>query len=472
MVRKINKCIFFPNMTNQELWNKIEAFDFDAPISEYGFSTRLANENYWTENFSQKAILEYKKFIYLAAISDWMVSPSTIVDTVWHQHLIFTTSYADLCTIAGKQIQHIPSTHNRNEFAQFKRAKELTQQLYESNFGYQPEELWNYEDMYDSLELPKAKLKIRAFVLIGLLAFALLITPLHFLLKPAYVQIGNPDFLIGISILCLVAFAMLEWYNRNKLSDIVYNFKKNTFIHNLSPAELIYLKTQNLQHVVHNVINQLIEDQQIVVVDSALAPTLKRSPQSLEEHQTLNAIHSFGKTNYAPLLSHLLQKPVFVNTASCMDAFQKYFTKSKAFAKIFYQNFIVLAFLLLLALSRQIIGIERDKPVLQIGIFVLLFSILIIFFLWRLTRLVATVTIPDLYKRIILPERSMQDHDEWQYFLFNQTILAATFMPLVSEQRRYDSGSSCGTSSDSSSGSSCGGSSCGSSCGGCGGGGD
>ena len=37
---------------NQELWDKIVAFDFDNPPSEYGFSTRLANENYWTKEFT------------------------------------------------------------------------------------------------------------------------------------------------------------------------------------------------------------------------------------------------------------------------------------------------------------------------------------------------------------------------------------------------------------------------------------
>lgn len=459
-------------MTDKALWNKIEAFDFDTPISEYGFSTRLAHENYWTKNFTEKAITEYKKFIYLAAISENMVSPSPIVDTVWHQHLIFTTSYNNLCAIAGKQIQHIPATHHGEEFAKFKQAKNHTQQLYEANFGQQSEALWHSEDMYHSLALPKAQLKIRAFTLIGLLVFALLITPFHFLLKPIYIHIGNPDFLLGISGLCLFALVMLEWHNQSSLAKIVNGFKKNTFIHDLAPSELIYLKTQNLAHVVHSVVNELIETQQIVVADLALAPTLKRSPKNLEEHQTLNAIHSFGKTKYAPLLNHLLQKPVFVNTANCMDAFQKYFVKSKAFAKIFYTNFIVLALLLLLALSRQLIGIERDKPVLEIGIFVLLFALLIILFLWRLTRLVATKSIPSLYKRTLLPQRSAQDNNDWQYFLFSHTMLATSFMPIVNDQDRYSGGSGCSTSSDSSSGSSCGGSSCGSSCGGCGGGGD
>ncbi|MEZ4985367.1 MAG: hypothetical protein R2795_10080 [Saprospiraceae bacterium] len=54
---------------NQELWDKILAFDFDNPPSEYGFSTRLANENFWTREFTDQAILEYKKFMYLAATS-------------------------------------------------------------------------------------------------------------------------------------------------------------------------------------------------------------------------------------------------------------------------------------------------------------------------------------------------------------------------------------------------------------------
>src|SRR6185369_5745851 len=106
------------------LWEKIAAFDLDDPISEYGFSTRLAAENFWTQDFTRKAILEYKKFMYLAGTSSFMVSPSEIVDTVWHQHLIFTKSYADLCDLIGKAIQHIPSTHNREDFEKFQQAKE------------------------------------------------------------------------------------------------------------------------------------------------------------------------------------------------------------------------------------------------------------------------------------------------------------------------------------------------------------
>src|ERR1700752_1477695 len=101
-------------MTNTH-WLKVSEFDLDDPMSEYGFSTRLANENYWTRDFTKKAIAEYKKFMYLAGTSDLMVSPSEIVDVVWHQHLIFTSSYSEFCNVLGKTIQHVPSTHNKED---------------------------------------------------------------------------------------------------------------------------------------------------------------------------------------------------------------------------------------------------------------------------------------------------------------------------------------------------------------------
>ncbi|SRR5260221_2678923 len=134
---------------NQELWKNILDFNLGSgPLSEYGFTTRLENENFWTINFAHDAIIEYKKFMYLAAISDSMVSPSEIVDIVWHQHLIFTQSYEAFCTVLKKKIVHIPSTHQNSDFAQFKLAKERTSALYNEDFGPQPAEFWHYNDIY------------------------------------------------------------------------------------------------------------------------------------------------------------------------------------------------------------------------------------------------------------------------------------------------------------------------------------
>jgi hypothetical protein len=153
---------------NEALWNKIAEYDLDSPVSEYGFSTRLASENYWTKNFTHKAIVEYKKFMYLAGTSDMMVSPSEIIDVVWHQHLIFTQSYTNFCDLIGKQIQHVPSTHNHAEAEKFKQAKERTKKFYTESFGEQPAEIWDYAGMFESLHLAKAQIKIRTFILLGL----------------------------------------------------------------------------------------------------------------------------------------------------------------------------------------------------------------------------------------------------------------------------------------------------------------
>jgi len=63
-------------------WEHVKDFDFNQPLTDYGFVTRLADENKWTKNFTEKAILEYKKFMYLAATAGTMVSPSEIVDPI------------------------------------------------------------------------------------------------------------------------------------------------------------------------------------------------------------------------------------------------------------------------------------------------------------------------------------------------------------------------------------------------------
>ena len=220
---------------NKELWDKIVKFDFDNPPGEYGFPTRLAKENFWTKEFTALAILEYKKFMYLAATAEFMVSPSEIVDTVWHQHLIFTQSYQDFCNLVNKQIQHIPSTHNKEEFDKFRQAKEKTNQLYTAIFGKQPNAVWEYSTMFESLNLEKGKFKIRTFLIFGILTFIVLTIPFYFLLKPLYLEISNPYFVIGFIPLCIATFLILEIYNHKKLKTIVKSFDNNSFIFQLEP---------------------------------------------------------------------------------------------------------------------------------------------------------------------------------------------------------------------------------------------
>jgi hypothetical protein len=309
---------------NKELWEKILSFDFDNPPSEYGFSTRLANENFWTKDFTELAILEYKKFMYLATTSEFMVSPSEIVDTVWHQHLIFTQSYSDFCNIIGKQIQHIPSTHNKEEYEKFKLAKERTKTFYSNIFGEQPNTIWEYNDMYESLNLEKSKFKIRTFIIFGILCFIVLTIPAYFILKPIYLQVHNPYFILGFIPLCILTFIGLEFYNRNKLKEIVKSFDENSFVFKLQPYELIYLKTQKLGNIINGTVNELIDNKTIIVnSDNSIELLKQNNTNSKEELQTTSVLSELGKTFYPNLLRQLANKPIFWNTASCMNAFKK-----------------------------------------------------------------------------------------------------------------------------------------------------
>lgn len=457
---------------NQELWNKILAFDFDNPPSEYGFSTRLANENFWTNEFTDQAILEYKKFMFLAATSDFMVSPSEIIDNVWHQHLIFTQSYQDFCNILGRQIQHIPSTHNREEYEKFRQAKERTIKFYEKDFGKQPKNIWTYNDMFESLNLEKAKFKIRTFIIIGILTFICLSVPVYFLLKPIYVQIDNPYFIFGFIVLTVTTIVTLEFYNKNKLKNIVADFDETSFIYNLQPFELIYLKTQKLGNVINGTVNELVDNNTIKVNENnTIELARNNATNNNSQFQVTSALTELGTTYYSTLLKILVTKPIFWNIQNSMDAFKKYFTKSKKFGFLFYTNFAILSLLLLLSFTRIVTGIIRDKPVTQIVIVTIVLVIVSILFLQRLTKQISTTTIPNLYKNDILPTRQIENNWQWKYFLLGTAVLTTSFLPLVNYIDKDNNKGNCGTSCGSSSGSSCGSScsSCGSSCGGCGG---
>ncbi|WP_143708829.1 hypothetical protein [[Flexibacter] sp. ATCC 35208] len=96
---------------------KIEQFPIDDGPATLPFSTRLAKEQRWTKKFTQRAILEYKRFILLCCVLDEGASPSKIVDEVWHLHLTYTRSYREAfcrCTL-GKELHHIPSSGGNEE---------------------------------------------------------------------------------------------------------------------------------------------------------------------------------------------------------------------------------------------------------------------------------------------------------------------------------------------------------------------
>lgn len=240
---------------NTELWNKIKDFELDDYKSEYGFTCRLADENQWTIYFTEQAILEYKKFMYLAATNEEMISPSEIVDVVWHQHLIFTKSYHALGKILNKKIEHIPSTHNASQKETFVRAKQRTTQLYELNFGKQPKEFWINSSIEEAFEIEKAS-KNKLYFMLGLVAlFVILLYPASILLRPLLVSINNPEFLIGYALFIILTFISLSIYNRYVFKSTANKYLQSRILSNLVPEELVYFKTNSLEQIVHSIVN-------------------------------------------------------------------------------------------------------------------------------------------------------------------------------------------------------------------------
>jgi hypothetical protein len=122
------------------LWQQIDAFRLDDPDAVIPFSKKLARENKWDATFTQKAIQEYKRFIYLCCISPTGASPSAIVDKVWHQHLLYTLNYWEaFCEkTLGQKIHHHPSAGGLTEKQKYIAWEENTRQQYRQYFGEDP----------------------------------------------------------------------------------------------------------------------------------------------------------------------------------------------------------------------------------------------------------------------------------------------------------------------------------------------
>jgi hypothetical protein len=122
------------------LWEKINRFEVDDPLSSYSFSDRLARENIWSLDYALEVMAEYKKFIFLQCIATHPLTPSDQVDQVWHLHLLYTRSYwIDLCqNTLQRQIHHGPTKGGNAEQSKFENWYEKTLELYSRTFHRQP----------------------------------------------------------------------------------------------------------------------------------------------------------------------------------------------------------------------------------------------------------------------------------------------------------------------------------------------
>lgn len=156
----------FNHLVPPDLWDIIQAKFTGPDASTKAFANKLAVKLDWTNAFALKAVLEYKKFVYLGIISKFVVTPSEIIDLVWHQHLLFSAAYRSFCTeVIEYNFDHKPELIAvANETVIYSAQYDDTIALYKNEFGYAaPTEIWGSakfdRNLIDAAQIKKSKKK-------------------------------------------------------------------------------------------------------------------------------------------------------------------------------------------------------------------------------------------------------------------------------------------------------------------------
>lgn len=126
-------------------WARVQAFSLDNANSAEPYSFVLKDEMSWTEEFTQLAILEYKKFMLLSRLYPDNMTPSVHVDTTWHLHLLYTKNYQSFCRDAldTEFLHHEPSGGGTSDEAAHINWYAETLICYMDTFGnVPPPEIW------------------------------------------------------------------------------------------------------------------------------------------------------------------------------------------------------------------------------------------------------------------------------------------------------------------------------------------
>jgi hypothetical protein len=127
----------------EALWRRIAGHDFE-PDTELNFTHRLARDHGWTLAEARAAIEAYRRFCFLAMVSLTPVTPSEIVDEVWHQHLIYSRDYWTIWCgeTLRAQLHHDPTPGGPEAQMTYRRQYADTLALHEQFFGPPPAALW------------------------------------------------------------------------------------------------------------------------------------------------------------------------------------------------------------------------------------------------------------------------------------------------------------------------------------------
>jgi hypothetical protein len=130
----------FEHVVPVDLWSQIEHVFGGPDASTRAFAAKIAKKHGWRKQFALQAVFEYKKFVYLGIVSDFIVTPSSIIDIVWHEHILFSRAYRSFCD----EVIHYNFDHHpellvlEDQTAQFNAQYMNTIELYKEEFAMEP----------------------------------------------------------------------------------------------------------------------------------------------------------------------------------------------------------------------------------------------------------------------------------------------------------------------------------------------
>jgi hypothetical protein len=149
----------FNHIVPPNVWNRITELFGGEDASTRAFADKIKRKHNWSADFSLHAIHEYKKFVYLGIISSFQVTPSKIIDIVWHEHLLFTKPYRQFCDeVIRYNFDHHPELMPFDDQTEAYAEQYIkTLLLYRSEFGFDaPVEIWDLPKFSD-VQLNAAK---------------------------------------------------------------------------------------------------------------------------------------------------------------------------------------------------------------------------------------------------------------------------------------------------------------------------
>lgn len=368
------------NFQQIELYKRIQAFALDRPDSQLSFSQRLAKDNGWSSGYTQRAIEEYKKFIFLAIAAGHPVTPSDQIDQVWHLHLTYTRLYwQEFCPkILQTTLHHEPTRGGSSEQLKFGSWYSKTLESYEQFFGHIPPiDIWPKpkdrfgRDLHfirinsqQSWVLSKPNLTIflkpqlRKIGIFTFLVFlSLMITSCQIISQiPNPINFTGSEFLTFYIFLVVMGIALAAWL-RFSLCLVNANINQQP---DLNTYEIAFLAGGNHRLIMAAITSLVKQGYVEVLKEGKLVVTGKIDPitDPVEKAVAQNILATDGA------IEQVFQKSTGMKDSirSRLEQLGLFPSDAQAFKAQIYPSLIVVI-LLGIGLYKMAVGISRDKPV-------------------------------------------------------------------------------------------------------------